>query len=543
MVALVSRISSTGIYATNATTSVGIFDEFTGSPVVDGNLKIWFDGAQLASYPGTGITLTDLSGASNNGTLGDGGRTGGTGTPIFNQITLGFTGNGNSQIAVANASSINSATTFSFNMWVSFAGFNSGNEFNNIISIREHFNIDGYRFGVKTAGNVTFWTTQTGGNLNIVSNTAVTVNKIYNISVTYDGTVCNLYQNGLLVGTQVGTYNAISSTIMWIGGNNEGLIGANMTQYAFQWYNRALTAAEIANNYNALAGRYGLTPLTSGMITKRVTSTGTIYVNGILDETTIAGSTTAMSEYPNGNVAVSGYFDEVTGGLVTNGLIAYIDASKQESYVRAGTKIIDLVNLANPATINGAVSWVANGVNNSSSYWWWPSAASANYINGTLLQNYLDMTIVFQPDNTLSTASGLSGLIGSSTDATNSDKSLRFVNVNGAGPWKTKNPDNTDGWASTATTYYINGVATTTDGASLSTGWNIFGGYRTNQATGSFAAPFNYFLGLEGYSGDARQFRGNIAAVVFYNRQLSAGEQINNYNYFAGRFGLPYIGG
>ena len=278
-------------------------------------------------------------------------------------------------------------------------------------------------------------------------------------------------------------------------------------------------------------------------VSKKVFANGMIMTSGILDETTIAGGTTAMSEYPNGNVAVSGYFDEVTGGLVTNGLIAYIDASKQESYVRAGTKIIDLVNLANPATINGAVSWVANGVNNSSSYWWWPSAASANYINGTLSQNYLDMTIVFQPDNTLSTASGLSGLIGSSTDATNSDKSLRFVNVNGTGPWKTKNPDNTDGWASTATTYYINGVATTTDGASLSTGWNIFGGYRTNQATGSFAAPFNYFLGLEGYSGDARQFRGNIAAVAFYNRQLSAGEQINNYNYFAGRFGLPYIGG
>ena len=71
------------------------------------------------------------------------------------------------------------------------------------------------------------------------------------------------------------------------------------------------------------------------------------------------------------------------------------------------------------------------------------------------------------------------------------------------------------------------------------------GGYRTNQtstlANGTFG-PFNYFLGLEGYSGDQRSFRGNIAAVAFYNRQLSAGEQINNYNYFAGRFGLPYIG-
>jgi hypothetical protein len=281
-------------------------------------------------------------------------------------------------------------------------------------------------------------------------------------------------------------------------------------------------------------------------LTKKVFANGMIMTSGILDETTIAGGTTAMSEYPNGNVAVSGYFDEVTGGLVTNGLIAYIDASKQESYVRSGTKIIDLVNQANPATINGAVSWVANGTNNSSSYWWWPSQASANYINGTVTQNYLDFTIVFQPDFTLSTISSLTGLIGTGLDATNYDESLRFQNANGTGPWQLKNPDNNNGWANVTTTFYINGVSSTTNGQPLAAGWNILGGYRTNQvatlSNGNFG-PFNYFLGLEGYSGDARQFRGNIAAVAFYNRQLSAGEQINNYNYFAGRFGLPYIGG
>ena len=135
----------------------------------------------------------------------------------------------------------------------------------------------------------------------------------------------------------------------------------------------------------------------------------------------------------------------------------------------------------------------------------------------------------------------MAGLIGSSTDATSSDKSLRLINVNGTGPWQTRNPDNTDGWASLTTTYYINGVGSTTS-TNLATGWNILGGYRTNQSTGVFAGAINYFLGLEGYSGDARQFRGNIAAVALYSRQLSAGEQVNNYNYFAGRFGLPYIG-
>jgi hypothetical protein len=279
-------------------------------------------------------------------------------------------------------------------------------------------------------------------------------------------------------------------------------------------------------------------------VSKKVFANGMIMTSGILDETSIAGSSTAMSEYPNGNVSVSGYFDEVTGGLVTNGLIAYIDASKQESYVRAGAKIIDLVNLANPATINGAVTWVANGTNNSSSYWWWPSQASANYISSTLTQNYLDVTIVFQPDFTLNSNSALVGLIAASNDTTTYDESLRLGGANGTGPWTLINPDNSNGWANVATTFYINGVASTTNGAAINAGWNILGGYRTNQtsilANGTFG-PFSYYLGTEGCN-TVRDFRGNIAAVAFYNRQLSAGEQINNYNYFAGRFGLPYIG-
>ena len=274
---------------------------------------------------------------------------------------------------------------------------------------------------------------------------------------------------------------------------------------------------------------------------KKTFANGTIMTAGILDETSIAGGTTAMREDPiTGNILVSGYFDEVTGGLVTNGLIAYIDASKQESYVRSGTKVFDLVNPVNPATINGAVTWVANGTNNASSYWWWPGAAAANYISSTISQSYFDLTIVFKPDFTLTSDASLVGLVAVSNDATNSDTSLRLNGANGTGPWTTINPDNTDGWASSATTYYVNGVGST-GATNLPAGWVVLGGYRTNTTKAPFTANWTYYLGTEGYS-TVRDFRGNIAAVAFYNRQLTSGEQINNYNYFAGRFGLPYIG-
>jgi len=277
-----------------------------------------------------------------------------------------------------------------------------------------------------------------------------------------------------------------------------------------------------------------------------ISTRGNVVYTALLDEVTNSGGSSAMKHFPSGNLQVAGQFDEVTGMVVTNGLIAYIDAGKLSSFngngVTSGSSVpvFDLV-ANNNATMNGTVTWTRGGIYGESSYWRFATAGTSNFISTTLTQNYLDCTIVFQPDFTLSTSSGLVGLISSSTDATSSDKSLRLQNANGTGPWKTINPDNTDGWANSTTTYYINGVATTTS-ASLASGWNILGGHRTNTTNGVFAGNFAYYLGTEGYSGDLRDFQGNIAAVAFYNRQLTAAEQLNNYNYFATRYGLPTQG-
>jgi hypothetical protein len=236
----------------------GSYDEFTGAPVIDSSLKIWYDAGQIASYPGSGTTVYDLSGNGNTGTLGGGGGGGGNGTPTFVVSIPSFTGNGNSQIEFANASSINSATTISLNWWGSFTGFNSGNEYNNIVSMREVYASTGYRFGPTTAGLAVFWTTQTGGNIRLVSNSTMTTNTTYNLCVTYDGTVGRMYQNGTIVASQIGIYNPIQSTVGWVGGNNEGCIGANIKYSTFQWYHRALSADEVAQNFNALRRRYNI---------------------------------------------------------------------------------------------------------------------------------------------------------------------------------------------------------------------------------------------------------------------------------------------
>jgi len=220
--------------------------------------------------------------------------------------------------------------------------------------------------------------------------------------------------------------------------------------------------------------------------------------------------------------------------VVTNGLIMAIDASNPRSYPGSGTAIFDLTDKGANGTINGTVPFVGAG---SSSYWNFATAASTKFISSTLSQQYLDCTIVFYPDFALNSNAGLVGLIAASNDTTNTDKSMRFKNANGTGPWQViaSSGINADDWGNPGTTYYVNGSAVA-DGASLVNGWNILGAYRTNQTT--FPASFTYFLGTEGYSGAVRDFQGKIAACYLYNRQLTAAEHLQNYNALKRRYGL-----
>lgn len=211
--------------------------------------------------------------------------------------------------------------------------------------------------------------------------------------------------------------------------------------------------------------------------------------------------------------------------IVTSGLLACLDASNIKSYPGSGTVITDIGTGAANGTINGTISFVSNS---RASYWNFATASDSNFISSTVSQQYLDLTIVFWPDFTYAPAAGLAGLLGTGTPASNLDKSMRISTGN---PWTLRGSVGLDSndWGFPSTTYYVNGVASTT----VLSGWNIVGAYRANQST---ITPFAYHLGSSAYSG--RSFQGRIAYVAFYDRQLSAAEQLQNYNALKGRFGL-----
>ena len=213
-----------------------------------------------------------------------------------------------------------------------------------------------------------------------------------------------------------------------------------------------------------------------------------------------------------------------TLSIVTDGLVLYYDFSNPASYPGSGTSITDLSTATNNGTVvndYSAISYVADG---QTSYFNWSTnvgGSGSNSFGGCIstasTNVYQDFTMIFQPDFTVSGLAGLFGIPG--------DKSMRFYN----NAWEAPNPGNDDDWASSPTTFYVNGTASNQAVA----GWNVMGGVTTN---GAFSGATQLYVGTSGY--ENRNMQGKIAVVLMYNRTLTSQEQLQNYNYYRSRFGL-----
>ena len=228
------------------------FDEFTGAPVVDTSLTMWIDFGQTASYSGSGTTVNDLSPTPTaNVTL--------TGSPTFSSTDGGGseTFNGTSQYGTGSGAPIgSSAYTKSFWFQLSSYGVN-----NNVVSgaTGQHFSFFGG--GTRLLNGHSFW-----GNFGAFSSVTIfSLNTWYHAVVTFNtATGMALYVNGALDSTYVST-SGTSRTDTALTGNGQvdiaqfgggNLLSGKIGQVMI--YNRALTADEVATNFNALRGRYGV---------------------------------------------------------------------------------------------------------------------------------------------------------------------------------------------------------------------------------------------------------------------------------------------
>ena len=223
---------------------------FNYSPkIIQDGLVLYLDAANTKSYPTTGTTWTDLSRSGNNGTLING--------PTFNSANGGsivFDGS-NDYIKPPNSTTLQ-LTNFTLSSWVRINVQNI-NQYIIDTSTNGSFGF-GYSYRIKTDNKIRFWAYNANNALD--STTTISPNIWYNILVTYNNTskIQSIYINGVFNVSNTHNSGFVVSTVtnLQIGGSLVlgGYINGNIAQT--QIYNRALSASEILQNYNATKGRY-----------------------------------------------------------------------------------------------------------------------------------------------------------------------------------------------------------------------------------------------------------------------------------------------
>lgn len=225
---------------------------FNYSPkIVTDGLVLYLDAANSKSYVSGSTTWNDISRGGNNGTLTNG--------PTFNSANGGsIVFDGTNDYVQANATN---SSYFSLSVWVKYSQFFSDNQGYPII-INNTSPSNGYMLYQSTDFPYNrakiFVVTTSLKALDTI--TLLSTNIWYNIVSTYDGSFIRLYLNGTLD-------NSISQTGTVISNPGSLLIGKLSYASSYfngnvsntQIYNRALTAQEVLQNYNATKTRFGLT--------------------------------------------------------------------------------------------------------------------------------------------------------------------------------------------------------------------------------------------------------------------------------------------
>ena len=210
----------------------------SGPNVVEDGLVLALDAGNTQSYPGSGTTWTDMGGNGNNGTLQS---MSGANYSSTNGGYLDFDGASDYVTLPFNTE----YTNISIDAW---ATRDQLNVWNSIIG--KYGSSAGYELVFNNSGGVRFHTSTQR-----IDSTSLSANVWYHIVGTYDGSTARIYINGSLdtsgsTSRNTNTSNWQIGRSAWGGNYHNGKISN------IKIYNRALTAAEVLQNYNALKGRY-----------------------------------------------------------------------------------------------------------------------------------------------------------------------------------------------------------------------------------------------------------------------------------------------
>jgi len=241
--------------------------------IVTNGLVMNLDAGFVPSYPRSGITWSDLSVNGNNGTLTNG--------PTFNSENEGsivfdgtddYVTNGNTSFTIANNLFADNNGSWSVTAWFKFPISPSGTKTGN-----QSWMIVGRAGGIATGGTFGLFigsATDTTygaytpykcacvvrGSITIISTGSVNDNMWHSATVTWNGSTGEVFFDGYKTDNLNNTVLASLQTYELNIGTT-----ANSSNHMFQGnigtvkiYNKALSATEILQNYNATKSRFGL---------------------------------------------------------------------------------------------------------------------------------------------------------------------------------------------------------------------------------------------------------------------------------------------
>jgi hypothetical protein len=212
-------------------------------------LVLCLDAGNPKSYPGSGTTWTDLSGNGNNGTLINGPTysSANGGSLVFDGVNDFINGVHNTQTNITGDITIECwfRLTNTRSDWVRI--FGKGDSTNRTVGLWYH-----------QTSSVFLYQRYGSTNMNASYSSTVSLNTWYHMVGTSSWNSHILYLNNVVRATSSsGTTFASSTDPYKIGyGNIHTYHIGNVSNCRI--YNRALTASEIQQNFNALRGRFGI---------------------------------------------------------------------------------------------------------------------------------------------------------------------------------------------------------------------------------------------------------------------------------------------
>ena len=237
---------------------------FYNPRIITDGLVLALDAGNTKSYPGSGTTWTDLSGGGNTGTLTNG--------PTYSSANGGsIVFNGSTQYS---SSSALSGSFASFTVLIWFYPTSVTN-YQNPIDCNYAYNGStgniGPRLEMNSSGTLGWdYSNDTAVNNNFYSHNVVSsglsANTWYCAGITYDGSSSTTYLNGsstgltrTTIGTPTGFVGVMNNVTIGKGfslGGAERIFAGRVANV--QIYNRALTASEVSQNFNALRSRFSI---------------------------------------------------------------------------------------------------------------------------------------------------------------------------------------------------------------------------------------------------------------------------------------------